>query len=42
MIKQGEIQKPNEGWMKLTDMLRASITCANTQEVLTILDLFDN
>ena len=38
MQKDGEISNPNDGWKRITDMLRASYVCNNAKQVLAALD----
>ena len=41
MLTRREIARLSEGWKKITDMLRAQYTCANTDQVLATLGMLE-
>ena len=38
MYQKNEIENKNQGWKKVTDMLRASYLCVNAKEVKKAID----
>ena len=40
MFNKGEISSLNEGWTKLTDILRANVVCENKDKVMKVLETF--
>jgi len=40
MVAMQVIQDEQDGWKNITDMLRASFTCSNNDEVLDVLNHF--
>ena len=40
MYDHNEIKHPQEGWTRLTDMLRACYNCSSTNEVLNTVEYF--